>query len=151
MPGKALRSQFSEKGIKTIMYRYSDDIYIYGLIISDFSEQNLDFAKTNPEDYYNAMKETSLAKSGIIVKSEKTIPYQRMLGKEIVYTIIGKRNIEYTYYRRFFFIGSKIYQISFGGPSRKKTKLMNDMNKFFYSFKFNNKQNIKLKQKDSIN
>jgi hypothetical protein len=60
-----------------------------------------------------------------------------MLGKEIEYTqLVG--NLEYTYYKRFFFRGKYVYQIAIGGPSKLKQLLNDKKNFFFNTFEFDN-------------
>ena len=67
-----------------------------------------------------------MVSNGTILLEERSVAYQKMLGKEIEYTqMVGKH--EYTYFKRFFFRGKYIYQIAIGGPSRMKRILLDKM------------------------
>jgi len=122
-------------GIKSEVFSHRDAANIYGIVASDFSGIDVDFNHTDPTDYYKQMKEGSLLSSDAILVSEQSVTYQRMLGKEITYTmLVGKH--EYTYFKRFFFRGHFIYQITIGGPTRMKQLLLDKKQIFFKSIQF---------------
>jgi hypothetical protein len=122
-------------GIKIEVFSYKDAATVFGVVASDFSGVGLDFSYSDPTEYYQEMKEGSLVTGNAILISESSVAYQRMLGKEIVYTqLVGKH--EYTYYKRFFFRGKFIYQIAIGGPSRMKQFLIDKKNLFFNTVEF---------------
>ncbi len=122
-------------GIKSEVFSFRDVANIYGIVASDFSGIDVDFNHTDPSEYYKQMKEGSLLSSDAILVSEQSVSYQRMLGKEIIYTmLVGKH--EYTYIKRFFFRGNFIYQITIGGPTRMKQLLLDKKQIFFNSIQF---------------
>lgn len=122
-------------GIKIEVFSYKDAATVFGVVASDFSEVGLDFTYSDPTEYYQEMKEGSLVTGNAILISENSVAYQKMLGKEIVYTqLVGEH--EYTYYKRFFFRGKFIYQIAIGGPSRMKQFLVDKKNLFFDTLEF---------------
>lgn len=122
-------------GIKIEVFSYKDASTVFGVVASDFSAVGLNFTYSDPTEYYQEMKEGSLVTGNTILISENSIAYQKMLGKEIVYTqLVG--NLEYTYYKRFFFRGKFIYQIAIGGPTKMKQFLIDKRNLFFNTFEF---------------
>ena len=122
-------------GIKIEVFSYKDAATVFGVVASDFSAVGLNFTYSDPTEFYKEMKEGSLVVGNSILITENSIAYQKMLGKEIVYTqLVGKH--EYTYYKRFFFRGKFIYQIAIGGPSRMKQFLVDKKNLFFNTFEF---------------
>ena len=122
-------------GILSEVFSYRDVANIYGLVASDFSKLKVDFSHSDPSDYYKQMKEGSLLSSDAMLISEQSVAYKRLLGKEIVYTMmVGKH--EYTYFKRFFFKNQFIYQITIGGPSRMKQVLLDKKQIYFNSIQF---------------
>jgi hypothetical protein len=122
-------------GISIEVFSFRDAVTVFGVVASDFSELGLDFTYSDPSEYYEEMKEGSLVSGGSILIGERSVPYQKMLGKEIEYTqMVGKH--EYTYFKRFFFRGKYIYQIAIGGPSRMKRILLDKKNLYFNSIEF---------------
>jgi len=88
-------------GIQIEVFSHRDAAHIYGIVASDFSAVGVDFNHSDPTDYYQQMKEGSLVSSDALLISEQSVAYQKMIGKEIVYTmLVGKH--EFTYYKRFF-------------------------------------------------
>ena len=136
-PEKPIAQKKDLNGIQIEVYGYKDAATVYGVVASDFSKVGIDFSKVDPSDYYKEMKEGSLLSGNAILVSERAVPYKRMLGKEIEYTqLVG--NLEYTYYKRFFFRGKFVYQIAIGGPSRLKQLLVDKKNFYFNTFEFSN-------------
>lgn len=122
-------------GIKIEVFSHRDAAHIYGIVASDFSGVGVDFNHSDPTEYYQQMKEGSLVSSDALLISEQSVTYKRMIGKEIVYTmLVGKH--EFTYYKRFFFRGHLIYQFTIGGPSRMKQVLLDKKMIFFNSIQF---------------
>jgi len=122
-------------GIKIEVFSHRDAAHVYGIVASDFSGVGVDFNHSDPTDYYQQMKEGSLVSSDALLISEQGIAYQKMIGKEIVYTmLVGKH--EFTYYKRFFFRDHFIYQFTIGGPSRMKQVLLDKKMIFFNSIQF---------------
>jgi hypothetical protein len=122
-------------GIKVEVFSYKDAVTVFGVVASNFSDIGLDFTYSDPSEYYEQMKEASLVTGDAVLTSEQSVAYQRMLGKEIVYTqLVGKH--EYTYYKRFFFRKKFIYQIAIGGPTRMKQFLVDKKNLFFNTVDF---------------
>ncbi|WP_321280069.1 hypothetical protein [Marinifilum fragile] len=122
-------------GISIEVFSYKDAVTVFGIVASDFSKVGIDFSYSDPSEYYEEMKEGSLVSSGTILLEERSVAYQKMLGKEIEYTqMVGKH--EYTYFKRFFFRGKYIYQIAIGGPSRMKRILLDKKNLYFNSVEF---------------
>ncbi len=121
-------------GIQTQVFSYRDAATVFGIVASDFSAKKFNFNNSDHTEFYEHMKKSSLnAKCKLVV--ENSIPYQQLLGKEIIYTeMIGKK--EYTYYKRFFFHNHFIYQIVIGGPSRLKQVLIDKKRFFFNSVTF---------------
>ncbi len=122
-------------GITSEIFSHRDAANIYGIVASDFSDLDLDFNHSDPTEYYNQMKEGSLLSKGTKLISEQGVSYQKMIGKEIIYTMMVG-NLEYTYFKRFFFRGQFIYQIAIGGPTRMKQVLLDKKQIFFKSIKF---------------
>ena len=122
-------------GISSEIFSHRDAANIYGIVASDFSGLNLDFTHSDPTEYYTQMKEGSLLSSDTRLISEQSISYKRLLGKEICYTMMLK-NLEYTYFKRFFFKDQFIYQITIGGPTRMKQVLLDKKQIFFNSIQF---------------
>ena len=136
-PEKPIVQKKDLNGIQIQVYSYKDAATVYGVVASNFSQLGVDFSKIDPSDYYEEMKEGSLVRGNSILISERSVPYKRMLGKEIEYTqLVG--NLEYTYYKRFFFRGKYVYQIAIGGPSKLKQLLNDKKNFFFNTFEFDN-------------
>tara|TARA_R110001583_G_scaffold1342_2_gene11021 strand:+ start:17370 stop:17906 length:537 start_codon:yes stop_codon:yes gene_type:complete len=122
-------------GITSEVFSHRDAANIYGIVASNFSGLELDFDHSDPTEYYNQLKEGSLLSSNARLISEQSVSYKRMLGKEIVYTLMVE-NLEYTYFKRFFFKGQFIYQIAIGGPTRMKQVLLDKKQIFFNSIQF---------------
>ncbi len=122
-------------GITSEVFSHRDAANIYGIVASNFSILNLDFDHSDPTEYYNQLKEGSLLSSDARLISEQSVSYKRMLGKEIIYTMM-LGNLEYTYFKRFFFKGHFIYQIAIGGPTRMKQVLLDKKQIFFNSIQF---------------
>jgi len=122
-------------GITSEVFSHRDAANIYGIVASNFSSLNLDFDHSDPTEYYNQLKEGSLLSSNTRLISEHSVSYKRMLGKEIIYTMM-LGNLEYTYFKRFFFKGHFIYQITIGGPTRMKQVLLDKKQIFFNSIQF---------------
>ncbi|NOU60552.1 hypothetical protein [Marinifilum caeruleilacunae] len=117
------------------VFSFKDAVTVFGVVASDFSKLGLDFTYSDPSEYYEEMKQGSLVSGGSILIGERSVAYQKMLGKEIEYTqMVGKH--EYTYFKRFFFRGKYIYQIAIGGPSRMKRILLDKKNLYFNSIDF---------------
>jgi len=135
MPGKvSLRNQDTDN-ISSEVFSMKDAVNVFGVVASDFTKMGLNFTYSDPSQYYEEMKSGSLVSSDAILISEKSVAYQKMLGKEISYTqMVGKH--EYTYYKRFFFRGNFIYQFAIGGPSRMKNILLDKKNLYFNSIHF---------------
>ncbi|MCT4602754.1 MAG: hypothetical protein N4A59_07645 [Marinifilum sp.] len=122
-------------GISIEVFSFKDAVTVFGLVASDFSGVGLNFTYSDPTEYYEEMKEGSLVTGSAILLGERSVAYQKMLGKEIEYTqMVGKH--EYTYFKRFFFRGKYIYQIAIGGPSRMKRILLDKKNLYFNSIEF---------------
>jgi len=135
LPEKPIVQSKELNGIKIEIFSYKDAATVFGVVASDFSGVGLDFTYSDPTEYYQEMKEGSLVTGNTILISENSVAYQKMLGKEIVYTqLVGKH--EYTYYKRFFFREKFIYQIAIGGPSRMKQFLIDKKNLFFNTVEF---------------
>ncbi len=122
-------------GITSEVFSHRDAANIYGIVASNFSGLDLDFNHSDPTEYYNQLKEGSLLSSNTRLISEQGVSYKRMLGKEIIYTMMVG-NLEYTYFKRFFFKGEFIYQIAIGGPTRMKQVLLDKKQIFFNSIQF---------------
>jgi hypothetical protein len=122
-------------GITSEIFSHRDAANIYGIVASDFSGLDLDFNHSDPTEYYNQMKQGSLLSNNTRLISEQSVSYQRMLGKEITYTVMVG-NLEYTYFKRFFFRDQFIYQIAIGGPTRMKQVLLDKKQIFFRSIQF---------------
>ncbi len=121
-------------GIQSQVFSYRDAITVFGIVVSDFSAKQFNFDNSDNSAFYEQMKQSSLNKKCKLVV-ENTIPYEHLLGKEIIYTeMIGKK--EYTYYKRFFFRKHFAYQIVIGGPSRFKQILIDKKRIFFNSIAF---------------
>lgn len=123
-------------GITSEVFSHRDAANIYGIVASNFSILNLDFNHSDPTEYYNQLKEGSLLSSDARLISEQSVSYKKMLGKEIIYTMMVG-NLEYMYFKRFFFKGHFIYQITIGGPTRMKQVLLDKKQIFFNSIEFN--------------
>ena len=122
-------------GINIEVFSHRDAAHIYGIVASDFSGVGVDFNHSDPTEYYQQMKEGSLVSSDALLISEQSVAYKKMIGKEIIYTmLVGKH--EFTYYKRFFFRGHFIYQFTIGGPSRMKQVLLDKKMIFFNSIQF---------------
>jgi len=122
-------------GIKSEIFSHRDAANIYGIVASDFSAIDVDFNHSDPSEYYEQMKEGSLLSSDALLVSEQSVVYKKLLGKEIVYTMmLGKH--EYTYFKRFFFKDQFIYQFTIGGPTRMKQVLLDKKMIFFNSIQF---------------
>ncbi len=135
LPENPIAQEKELNEIKIEVFSYKDAATVFGVVASDFSDVGLDFTYSDPTEYYKEMKEGSLVTGNAILISENSVAYQKMLGKEIVYTqLVGQH--EYTYYKRFFFRGKFIYQIAIGGPSRMKQFLIDKKNLFFNSVEF---------------
>ncbi|RUT78398.1 hypothetical protein DLK05_08730 [Ancylomarina longa] len=135
MPGKPnLRNQDTDK-ISSEVFSLKDAVNVFGVVASDFSKMGLNFTYSDPSEYYKEMRDASLVSSDAVLISERSVAYQKMLGKEITYAqLVGKH--EYTYYKRFFFRGNFIYQFAIGGPSRMKNILLDKKNLYFNSIHF---------------
>ncbi|WP_372752928.1 hypothetical protein [Labilibaculum sp.] len=135
MPENPTIQERELNGIKVEIFGYKDAATVFGVVASDFSDIGLDFTYSDPSEYYEQMKEASLVTGDAILVSEQSVAYQKMLGKEIVYTqLVGKH--EYTYYKRFFFRKKFIYQAAIGGPTRMKQFLVDKKNIFFNTLEF---------------
>ncbi|MGQ1908898.1 hypothetical protein ACT3CE_03840 [Marinifilum sp. RC60d5] len=137
LPGEPIVQNKQLSNILIQVYSYKDATSVYGIVASDFTKLELDFSYSDPTEYYEEMKAGSLVSGDAILVSEQAVAYQKMLGKEIVYTQLVGRH-EYTYYKRFFFRGKYIYQIAIGGPSRMKKILIDKKNLYFNSLVFTN-------------
>ncbi len=134
LPNKPNIKTQEVNGIQSEIFSYRDAHTIFGIVASDFSAQKFNFSNSDYTEFYQQMKQSSLNdKCKLVV--ENSIPYQHLLGKEIIYTeLVGKK--EYTFYKRFFFRNHFIYQIVIGGPSRFKQVVIDKKRLFFNSVTF---------------
>lgn len=123
----------SNNGIKSQVFQTKDLTCIYGIVASKFENQN--FSEQPIDEIYKEMKSGSLLEDAAIFESEQTFVYQKMLIREIKYTTLHK-GMEYTYYKRFVFRGSFIYQISIGAATRHTQELEALKEIYFNSIKF---------------
>lgn len=134
LPGKPNIQNKTLNGITTQIFSYRDAATVFGVVASDFSAKKLNFNHSDYSELYEQMKKSSIKADAKFI-TENSIPYQQLLGKEIIYTEIIRKK-EYTYYKRFFFHNNFIYQIVVGGPSRFKKLLLDKKQLFFNSVTF---------------
>jgi hypothetical protein len=133
MPNELHVYNKENNGIKTTIFQAKDLTCMYGVVASFFGKQ--DFTHQPIDEIYKEMKEGSLLEDAAIFVSEQTCVYQRMLVKEMKYTTLHK-GMEYTYYKRFIFRGSFIYQISISAATRHTQELEAQKEIYFNSFTF---------------
>ena len=135
LPGVAQHHDKELNGVKVEEFQFRDLVTVFGVVVSDFSAVGVDFSHTDTQEYYQAMKESTLVADEARLISEQSVVYHRLLGKEIHYTLNVKRK-EYTYFKRFFFRGPFIYQLVIGGPTRMQEVLLDKKDLFFNSVEF---------------
>lgn len=119
--------------IESEVFQTKDLTCVYGIVASKF--KNTDFSQQPIEDIYKVMKEGSLVDNSSVLLSEISLPYKKMLIKEIKYSIIRK-NKEYIYFKRFIFRKSFVYQITIGAYQRHINELEANKKIFFNSIDF---------------
>lgn len=122
-------------GIPSTIYQAKDLICIAGVVCSDFSSKKINLTGEKALLYYEELKNSTLNLETAILKKEITVPYEKMLIKEIEYSII-KDKYEMTYFKRFIFRDNYIYQISIGGRTRHMAILKQERETFFNSISF---------------
>ena len=133
MPVKHQLLQKELNGIESEVFQTKDLTCVYGIVASKL--KNTDFSKQPVDEIYKAMKEGSLIDKSVILLSEISLPYKKMLIKEIKYSIMRK-NKEYIYYKRFIFRKSFAYQITIGAYKRHINELEANKKIFFNSIDF---------------
>lgn len=121
--------------IPSTIYQTKDLTCVFGIVCSDFSKKNIILNDENTAALYEQLKKGSISMESAILKSERTVPYDNMLIKEIEYSII-KDNYEMTYFKRFIFRGNMVYQVSIGGRTRHLAEIKNEREIFFGSISF---------------
>lgn len=120
-------------GITSEVFQTKDLTCVYGIVASKFKDT--DFSTQPIDKFYKEMKEGSLTDRSAKLISEITLPYHKMLVKEIKYSIIYNK-MEYIYYKRFIFRGNYSYQIVIGAYRRHIHELDANKEKFFNSVNF---------------
>ena len=120
-------------GIKSQVFQTKDLTCIFGIVASRF--EKYDFSREPITDIYKEMKEGSLFDKTAVLLNEHSSIYNKMLVKDIKYSILHKK-MEYTYYKRFIFRGHYIYQISIGAMNRHTNELEAKKEKFFNTITF---------------
>ncbi|MGB5989915.1 MAG: hypothetical protein WBG43_09265 [Marinifilaceae bacterium] len=133
MPNNVQRLKKENNNIKSDIFQTKDLTCTYGIVASYFDKQN--FSRQPIDGLYKEMKKGSLLEDSSILLSEQSCVYQKMLVKEIKYSALFKK-MEYIYYKRFFFKGPFIYQISIGGAGRHSRELEANKEIFFNSITF---------------
>ncbi len=133
MPLKHQHIHSNQNGIQSEIFQTKDLTCVYGIVASKF--KNTNFNQQPIDKIYNVMKEGSLLEQSAVLKSEQTVAYQKMLIKEIQYSIV-KEKMEYIYYKRFIFRNNFVYQISIGAFNRHLNELEANKDIFFNSIKF---------------
>jgi len=133
VPNTLVKSRKDLNGIKSTLMETKDLTCIYSITASKF--KGYDFSKGNNNDYYQELKKGSLIERSSILLDEHSLAYNRMLAKEIKFSIIINKS-EYIYYRRFFFRDNFIYQITIGGMRRHIVDIEANREIFFNSIIF---------------
>lgn len=122
-------------GIPSTIYQTKALAYVTGVVCSDLSSKKIELSGEIALLFYEELKKSTLDIETAIIKNEKTVPYDGMLIKEIEYSII-KDKYEMTYFKRFIFRDSFIYQISIGGRTRHLRFIQEARETFFNSVSF---------------
>jgi len=133
MPVKHQLLKKELNGIESQVFQTKDLTCVYGIVASEF--KNTDFSQQPIDEIYKAMKEGSLLDKSTVLLSEISLPYKKMLIKEIKYSILRKKK-EYIYYKRFIFRKSFSYQITIGAYHRHVNELEANKKIFFNSIDF---------------
>lgn len=121
--------------ITSKVFQTKDLTCVYGIVASKFKDYN--FSKQPITDIYKEMKEGSLFDKSSVLLDEHSTIYNKMLVKEIKYSILHKK-MEYIYFKRFIFRENYIYQISIGAMSRHSKELEANKEILFNSINFLN-------------
>ncbi len=140
-PNKAEKLTRVTNNIPSHIYQTKNLVCVFGVVCSDFSNQNPDFLGKDVTQLYEILKKESIAMETAILKSERTVPYENMLIKEIEYSII-KDSYEMTYFKRFIFRDKFVYQISIGGRTRHFENIKENRDIFFNSIHFDEKTKL---------
>lgn len=122
-------------GIPSTIYQTKDLTCVAGVVCSNISAKKIKMTTEYAQAFYEELKKGTLSLETAKLVEEKTIPYDKMLIKEIQYTIF-KDNYEMTYFKRFIFRDNYIYQISIGGRTRHLTIIEEERETFFNSISF---------------
>lgn len=135
-PNNAQKLQRETNGIHSSIYQTKDLTCVFGVVCSDFSNQNLSFSDPNHTlAIYEQLKKGSVEMETAILKNEQTVPYENMLIKEIEYSIIKDKH-EMTYFKRFIFRNNRVYQVTIGAKTRHFDILKEEREIFFSSLLF---------------
>lgn len=134
-PNNSQHLKKSSDGIESNIYQTKDLTCVFGVVCSDFSAKGITLDKENAQLLYEQMRGSSVSMETAVLKDEKTVPDENMLVKEIEYTIVKDR-YEMTYYKRFIFRDSYVYQISIGGRTRHLDRINEEKEVFFNSVNF---------------
>lgn len=122
-------------GIPSTIYQTKDLTCVFGIVCSDFSTKLGELDNKNILQLYEQLRQGSVSMESASLKSERSIPFEGMLVKEIEYTVV-KDHYEMTYFKRFIFRDNFVYQISIGGRSRHSDMIKEERDIFFNSITF---------------
>lgn len=126
-------------GIPSTIYQTKDLTCVAGVVCSDLSDKNIRLTEEVAAALYEELKAGTLNLKTAMLKKETTVPDERMLIKELEYTLIKDR-FEMTYFKRFIFRGNYIYQLSIGGRTRHRDIIEQEKETFFNSVFFSEKK-----------
>lgn len=136
MPNKPEKLNRLTGKIPSVIYQTKNSTAVFGIVCSDFQQGGVAITGEWAKQFYEEMKQGSLAVPTAILKNEETLPFDNMLVKEIEYATVS-RNREMTYFKRIFIRDGKVYQVTLGGRSRHRAQLLELKNSFFNSLSFN--------------
>lgn len=134
-PNTAQRFKKITNNIPSTVYQTKDIVCVFGVVCSDFSSNPTLLSGPNTQILYEELRQGSISMETANLKSERTVPYDNILIKEIEYTVV-KDMYEMTYFKRFIFRDKYVYQISIGGRSRHRNLIEEERDIFFNSIAF---------------
>lgn len=121
--------------IPSYIYQTKNLTTVFGVVCSDFGAKGIKIDNKNVQRLYQELKTGSLSVESAYLKTERTIPYDNMIIKEIEYSIF-KDNYEMTYFKRFIFRDNYVYQLTIGGRTRFLDEIEKEKEVFFNSISF---------------
>lgn len=145
MPVGAQRLTKSAEHFDSEIFQTKNNTCVFGIVCTDFSKLKEAVLPENYEKLYSQLKLASVSMETLNLVSEKEISNDSVFIKEIEYTIVDD-GFQMTYFKRFMFKGTYVYQASIGGRTRHIEQIVKEKGIYFDSMKFPKTEDVKMSE-----